>query len=171
MISCDGQEMNLWSIKAVLRSFEMASGLKINFAKSNIIGVNVEDRLLNGASVFMGCCIGKVPFKFLGIPVGANPRLASTWEPVLEKMKQKLSSWRSKQLSIGGRVALINSVLASLPLYFFSFFKVPKKVLGEMVWLQRQFLWGGDDDHKRMAWIKWDTICLEKIKEGWGYKI
>lgn len=168
VIFCDGTESNLCSIKAILRSFEMASGLKINFAKSNIIGINFEERVLTGASVFMACSVGKMPFKFLGIPVGENPRRYHTWEPVLNAMRLKLSSWRRKQLRIGGRVTLINLVLSSLPFYFFSFFKVPKKVLGEMVRIQRQFLWGGNNEHKKMAWITWETICLPKTKEDWG---
>jgi hypothetical protein len=32
---------NLWTLKAILRGFEMASGLKINFWKSCLLGVNV----------------------------------------------------------------------------------------------------------------------------------
>lgn len=51
----------------------MASGLKINSAKIDVMGVNIEERNLRGAFVFMACCIGKIPFDFLGIPIGANP--------------------------------------------------------------------------------------------------
>lgn len=36
---------NFWTIKAILRSFEMASGLKINFLKSCVFGINVEEWL------------------------------------------------------------------------------------------------------------------------------
>jgi hypothetical protein len=31
---------NLWTLKAILRGFEMASGLKVNFWKRGIFGVN-----------------------------------------------------------------------------------------------------------------------------------
>jgi hypothetical protein len=55
--------------------------------------------------------------------IGANHRSASTWRLVDEALKRKLSVWKGKHLYFGGRVTLINSVLASLPLYFFSFFK------------------------------------------------
>lgn len=110
----------------------MASGLKINFAESNVMRINIEERTLRGASLFLACCIDDVPFKFLGIPVGANPRRSHTWEPVLKALILNLSSWKViKQLSIRGRVTLINSALSSLPLYFFSFYKTPKKVIGD----------------------------------------
>lgn len=87
-----------------------------------------------------------IPFKFLGIPVGENPRRASTWKPVIDKFKSRLTRWKGRNLSIGGRVTLINSVLSVLPLYFFSFYKAPKKVIDNMIQIQRQFLWVGGDE-------------------------
>lgn len=123
---------------------------------------------MKAASMFLACCIGKASFKFLGIPVGANPRRYHTWELVIKAMKQKLSSWKSKQLSIGGRITLINAVLSSMPLYFFSFNNAPKKVIHEVIRIQRQFMWGGND--RKLAWVKWGTICMPKEKGGLGIK-
>jgi hypothetical protein len=34
---------NLWTLKAILRAFEMVSGLKVNFWKSCVMGVNVSN--------------------------------------------------------------------------------------------------------------------------------
>jgi len=47
---------------------------------------------------------------------------------------------------MGGRITLINSVLAALPIYLLSFFKIPKKVVHKIVSIQRKFLWGGQQD-------------------------
>ncbi|XP_058774301.1 F-box/kelch-repeat protein At3g23880-like [Vicia villosa] len=41
LIIGEGDTSNLWSIKAMLRGFEVMSGLRINFNKSNIYGINV----------------------------------------------------------------------------------------------------------------------------------
>jgi hypothetical protein len=76
-------------------------------------------------SSFLSCQSDVAPFKFLGISVGANPRRRETWKPVVEAMTKRLTSWNIRHLSFGHRITLINSVLASLPLYFFSFFKAP----------------------------------------------
>lgn len=128
------------------------------------MGVNIEERMLNGALVFLTCSNGKIPFKFLAKPVGANPIRHNTWEPLLKAVRLKLSSWRIGQLSFRERITPINSMLSSLPLYFFSFYKAPKKVIHEITKLPRQFLWGGDEEHKKIAWVKWDSICLPKDK-------
>jgi len=62
------------------------------------------------------------------------------------------------------------SFYRSIPIYFFSFFRVPKKVVDKLVCLQRKFLWGGVADHNKIAWVKWDTVCLPKDKGGLGIK-
>ncbi|GAU23824.1 hypothetical protein TSUD_27340 [Trifolium subterraneum] len=108
---------NLWTIKTVLRGFELVSGLKINFTKSKLCGLNVDDRFLAAGASFLSFRSDAIPFKFLGIPVGANPRRRETWRPVVEAMSKRLSSWSGRHLSYGGRITLINSVLASPPLY------------------------------------------------------
>jgi hypothetical protein len=127
--------------------------LKVNFFKSKLYGVNLEDNFLQASLAFLHCGVDSIPFKFLGIPVGANPRRKTTWLPILASMKQRLCTWKGRQLSIGGRVTLINSVLSSLPLYFFSFYKAPVCVIKEMVRIQRNFLWGGGTDSNKMCWV------------------
>jgi hypothetical protein len=113
------------------------SALKINFVKSKLVGLNVEARLLEAGSSFLSCLSDVVLFKFLGIPVGANPKRSATWKPVVEAMTKRLNSWSSRHLSYGGH---INFVLASLPLYFISFYKVPCCVIKQLVKIQRNFL-------------------------------
>lgn len=71
---------NLWAIKTIFRCFELASGLKVNFHKSNISGMNVDNSFLIAASDFLNCNIGSIPFCYLGLPIGANPRRFWTLE-------------------------------------------------------------------------------------------
>jgi hypothetical protein len=93
---------NLWTMKAILRGFELASGLKVNFWKSSLIGNNVGNTFMEMACNFLNCIRGGLPFKYLGRPVGANPRRMATWEPMVEKIRQKLNSWGNKHISLGG---------------------------------------------------------------------
>lgn len=48
----DGSLSHLWAIKAVLRGFELISGLSINFNKSKLIGLNIDSRFLEVATTF-----------------------------------------------------------------------------------------------------------------------
>ena len=71
---------------------------------------------------------------------------------------------------MGGRITLIKAVLSALPIYLLSFFKIPQRIVDKLVSLQRNFMWGGNQHHKRISWVKWDVICLPKNEGGLGIK-
>ncbi|GAU34179.1 hypothetical protein TSUD_162800 [Trifolium subterraneum] len=161
---------NLWTMKAILRGFELASGLRVNFWKSCLIGVNVRDDFMELACTFLNCIQGFVPFKYLGLPVGANPRRLSTWEPLVASLRKKLNSWGHKHVSIEGRLVLINSVLNSIPIFYLSFMKMPVQVLKKVIRIQREFLWGGVNGGRNLSWIKRRVVCQGKKNGGLGIR-
>jgi hypothetical protein len=69
-----------------------------------------------------------IPFKYLGLPIDANPKSSTTWDPLLENIRKQLFSWRNKHISLGGRIVLINAVLNAIPVFYLSFMKMPKSV-------------------------------------------
>ncbi|WJX49459.1 hypothetical protein P8452_35893 [Trifolium repens] len=161
---------NLWSLKAILRGFERASGLKVNFWKSSLMGIHVENNFMEMASTFLNCIRGSIPFKYLGLPVGANPRKMATWEPMVEKIRSKLNSWENKHISFGGRLVLINSVLNSIPIFYMSLMKMLVQVRKKVIRIQRDFLWGGVHGRSKLSWVKWEVVCKDKIKGGLGVR-
>jgi hypothetical protein len=124
---------NLWPLKAILRGFEMASGLKVNYWKSGLVGVNIPPSFLETASSFLNCCLGSIPFKYLGLSTGENSNSDSTWDPLLDHLRMRLFSWRNKHISLGGRIVLINAVLNAIPIFHLSFLKMPNKVWKKVV--------------------------------------
>ncbi|GJT13622.1 RNA-directed DNA polymerase, eukaryota [Tanacetum coccineum] len=92
------------TIVNVLKWFFMASGLKINIHKSKLMA--------------FGILIPK--------ELGGNMSRLISWDEVIAKISSRLSKWKLKTLSIGGRYTLTKPVLSSLPLHYFSIFKVPK---------------------------------------------
>lgn len=95
---------NVRALRVVLLLFEVMSGLKVNFHNSMLVGVNVSDTWLNEATSVLNCKVGNAPFVYLGLPIGGHPRRLLFWEPVLLRIKKRLSGWRSKFLSFGGRL-------------------------------------------------------------------
>lgn len=102
ILLCEKSWENVWVIKSIFQCFELISGLKVNFIKSKIMGLNINRRFLESASNFLACSIGSIPFKFLGCPVGANPRRSSTWKPIIVSLKSKLATWKNRNISMGG---------------------------------------------------------------------
>ena len=57
----------------------------------------------------------------------ASHKSLSIWNPILEKIEQKLAGWKKLYLSKGGRLTLLKSTLSSIPTFFFFFFTVPTR--------------------------------------------
>ncbi|GAU29920.1 hypothetical protein TSUD_148290 [Trifolium subterraneum] len=72
---------NVRDLRAVLVLFERMSGLKVNFHKSMLVGVNITDSWLGEAASVLSCRVGKIPFLYSGLPIGGDPRRLSFWEP------------------------------------------------------------------------------------------
>ncbi|CAJ2647905.1 unnamed protein product [Trifolium pratense] len=121
---------NVRALRAVLVLFESMSGLRVNFHKSMLVGVNIPDSWLGEAAYALCCKVGKIIFLYLGLPIGGDPRRLGFWEPVLDRLKKSLSGWRSRFLSFGGLLVLLKSVLTSLSVYALSFFKAPSGISG-----------------------------------------
>jgi hypothetical protein len=134
---------NVRALRAVLVLFETLSGLKVNFNKSMLVGVNIPESWLGEAASVLCCRVGKVPFLYLGLPIGGDPRRLVFWDPVVARLKNRLSGWKSRFLSFGGRLILLKSVLTSLPVYDLSFFKAPSGIIFSIESLLIKFFWGG----------------------------
>jgi len=54
------------------------------------------------------------------------------WQIIEDRIENRLSGWKGKMVSIGGRLVLINSVLSSLPMFMMSFFKLSRAVVKKL---------------------------------------
>ncbi|MCI51038.1 putative RNA-directed DNA polymerase, partial [Trifolium medium] len=72
--------------RAVLVLFETLSGLKVNFHKSMLVGVNIPDSWLGEAASALCCKVGKIPFLYPGLQIGGDPGRLRFWEPVLDRI-------------------------------------------------------------------------------------
>lgn len=75
------------------------------------MSANVSDPFLKLRADFLNFRRGLVPFRYLGLPVGADPSRMSTWEPMLTVLRKTLNYWGNMCVSLGGRVVFLNSVL------------------------------------------------------------
>jgi len=65
---------NVKAVKAILRSYEMVSGLRINFAKSHFGAIGQSEEWCCFAADYLNCAMLQFPFCYLGLPIGINPR-------------------------------------------------------------------------------------------------
>jgi hypothetical protein len=140
------------NLKLLLGTFEQLSGLKINFHKSELFCFGQAKESEEEYSYLFGCKMGSYHFRYLGLPMHYRKLNNKDWKLIEERIKKKLSGWKGKHLSSGGRLVLINSVLSSLPMFIMSFFEVLKGVLKKIEYFRSRFFWQNDEHKKNIAW-------------------
>jgi len=161
---------NVRALRLVLTLFAEMSGLKVNFHKSMLVGINIAESWLNEAASIINCKAGKVLFLYLGLSIGGDLRRLALWEPVLNTIKSRLSGWQSRFLSFGGRLVLLKSVLTSLPVYALSFFKALSGIISIIESIFNKIFWGRSEDNRKISWIAWSSVFLRKEHVGLGVR-
>ncbi|GKD98775.1 hypothetical protein Tco_1382672, partial [Tanacetum coccineum] len=148
--------LNAKNLSRILTCFHLASGLKGNFYKSKLFRVGVTNSEVNSLASTTSCLPSHFPCTYLGLPIGGNMARCANWSILVDKFQKRLSKWKSKSLCFGGRLTLVNSILGSLGVYYFSTFKAPISIINKLECIRRKFFWGGSSDEKKIAWINWD---------------
>nr|GEX87361.1 hypothetical protein [Tanacetum cinerariifolium] len=113
---------------------------KVNFAKA-----------YDSAAAKIGCAVLHHQFRYLGVMVGECMSRRSAWDGLVHKLRSRLSKWKVKTLSIGGRLNLLKSVLGASPLHNMSIFKIPKGVLKDMEAIRSKFFNGADSSERKIT--------------------
>lgn len=127
-------------INIVLSIFELLSGLKINFSKSQLYAAKNSDCIEEWVSELQ-CDRGKWPIQYLGTSIGSSPYKTKFWLPLLKKIRTKFTKWKCKNLNKASRSTLIKATINILPVHWFSLFRAPKKVISSIEKTKRSFFW------------------------------
>lgn len=92
LVLCDADLGQILFLQRVLFWFEIVSGLKINMDKFELVPVGVVPNIVDMVDV-LECKRGSLPMKYLGLPLGANVRDRSIWNPIIEKVERRLAGW------------------------------------------------------------------------------
>jgi hypothetical protein len=161
-------QRELFFLKGLLHSFYESTGLRVNYAKSQMIPLNLShDQALNLASTF-GCQLGTLHFTYLGLPLGTTKPRIDDYMPLMDRAEKRLTSI-SSFLTQAGRLQLVNSVLSSLPTYAMCSLKIPIAVLDFIDRARRHCLWRGSEvNAKGKSLVAWPKVTKPKDKGGLG---
>ncbi|CAL2237758.1 unnamed protein product [Prunus armeniaca] len=94
----------------------------------------------------------------------------TTYNGLIDRVTNRLASWKSKLLSIAGRATLVQAVTSSIPIYAMQTVKLPASVCEHLDRLNRNFFWGGKEEKNKVHLCQRDLVCRPKCKEGIGFK-
>lgn len=72
--------------------------------------------------------MSQLSMNYLGIKLESKSKYREVWSEIIQKLHQKLYGWKRTYLSKRQRLVLIQSVLASLPMYYLSTYQMPVSV-------------------------------------------
>ena len=142
------------NMKLLLYIYELMSGLKINFTKSEVIMINVDHNLASQYADLFNCQSGHFPIKYLRVPVSASRLHMKDWLTLKERNEKKLAVWKGKSLSIAGRTTLIDSSLSNSFIYHMSLYLLPKTTTDSLDKQRRTFFWQGGGQKKKYHLVK-----------------
>ncbi|GJT83822.1 RNA-directed DNA polymerase, eukaryota, reverse transcriptase zinc-binding domain protein [Tanacetum coccineum] len=170
LMLCNGDYKSVEILKEGLMEFSKTSGLIPNMNKSAIFFGSVKEIEKKRILEVMPFKVGKLPMKYLGVPLVTKNIGIAECNHLVERVKQKVNDWKNKALSYAGRLQLIASVLASMHIYWASVFLIPKTTVKEIEKALKGFLWCQGDMKRGAARVAWKVICSPKSQGGLGIK-
>ena len=167
-----GSTVAAQTLSIMMEIFSDFSGLRLNRAKSTLVGFGLSAAELNGCSQILETPIGTLPIRYLGVPLIDRRLRIQDWQPVFEKVEARLGGWRARLLSRGGRLVLLKSVLAAIPIYYMSIFRMPAGVRRRLEKAMRSFFWRGSqpEESRGAALVAWTTVCRPVSQGGLGVR-
>ncbi|XP_050280246.1 uncharacterized protein LOC126721238 [Quercus robur] len=127
LLFCKASTQECQNLMAILNLYEAASEQKVNVDKSSIfLSINTPLELKAEIMEVMGPMQDSKHNKYLGLPSIIGKSKKEVFAEIKEKFAKKLSRWKEKILSIGGKEILIKEVAQAIPTYAMSCFLLPK---------------------------------------------
>jgi len=117
------------AFKQILNEFALVAHTKVSLTKSKIFFFNTDISIQRNLSRILGFQRESLPAKYLGVPLTDKPLHKEIWEPVLNKLKEKIIKWKNRALNLAGRLILTEVILQSIPIYMLSAIPAPFGVI------------------------------------------
>ena len=156
-------------IKEILTDYATSIGLKIDFHKSTLIPMNCDPAKTQEIANIFGRAIGKLPFTYLGLPLGTTRPMVIELMPLVCSIERRLTATLN-MISYGGKLSLLNSAITSLIIFAICTMGLPTKIIELLDKIRRKCLWikKTDNGDKINSLASWDMVCRPKASGGLG---
>ena len=106
----------------------------------------------------------------MGVPFIYDCYKSSDFQFIIDKLMKRLNGWKSNSLSLAGRVTLAKSALSTIPSYVMQTMKIPIGVCNKIDRICRNFIWGTNENRRKIHLVSWEHICKPKEEGGLGFQ-
>jgi len=156
-------------VQDCLHEFCSASGQRVSMLKSNIYfspntNAAVVAEVCNILSMKQTDNFGR----YLGVPAINGQVTKELFQGVVTRVDSRLAGWKTKCLSLAGRITLIKSTITAITAYVMQSARLPRSVCDDLDKKIRRFLRGGTALEKKPHLVAWGTVIQDKEHEGLG---
>jgi hypothetical protein len=161
-------QRELLCLKAILEIFAQSTGLRVNYAKSCMVPLNMTEEKAELMTRVLGCKLQGMSFTYLGLPMGTTKPRVEHFAPLMNRVERQLTSI-SNILTYVGKLQLVNSILSSLPTYTMCSISVPVEVHEYVDRARRHYMWRNSEANaKDKPIVAWKKCTRPKRKGGLG---
>lgn len=163
MLACPTQAATM---KQILSDYAALIGLHTNFHKSPLIPINTPDTLYQNIATIFGCTVGKMPFTYLGLPLGTTRPSVQDLMPMVCRAERRITA-AMPMMSYAGKLSLVNSWITSIAMCTI---RLNPKVVAQLEKIRRHCRWikKSDQGTKSNSLAAWDLVCRPKKHGGLG---
>jgi hypothetical protein len=154
--------MSTCHLKWLMICFEKVSGMKINYSKSDMVSVNLEEGESPMYARIFCCKIGPFPFKCLGVSLHHEKLRREDIQPVVDIIINRIPGWQGRLLSYGARLPLLKACLASIPIYLMSIIRFPKWAIEAINSHMAKFFWDDQVGNHKYHLSNWLSLAMKK---------
>ncbi|KAL2894328.1 hypothetical protein RDABS01_010237 [Bienertia sinuspersici] len=139
-----------------LKLFSHTTSLHISLEKSEIYCTGMTNSDVDRVKYLSSFRIGRLPSKYLGVPIQTNKLSTTVCDQLVEKTCSKIK--------------LVNSVSLTICNYWTQTFILPRNALGKVNAVCNHFLWHCSFGCSKPSYVKWEEVCSPKNARGLGVR-
>lgn len=154
-----------------IQAFCQASGQKVSVEKSvAFCSPYVPSHVKNDIQCITGIRFTEDLGWYLGVSLITGRSTKRQYKYIIEKVQNRISNWKSKNISLAGQCTFIQFILSGVLAYAMQTAWLPQATCDTLNKLSRNFLWGTNSNTHKLHLVKWSTVTKTKKTGGLGIR-
>ena len=169
---CKAKSSELATLTNCLEKFHSWSGQTISVEKFGCFpSKGVNPQIMNQVKCCWGLNILPQSTIYLGVPLFLSKSKSQDFIFVKERLDNKLSGWKSKNMSWSSRATLMRSMAQAIPAYSMSTILFPKGLCDQLDASVHRFWWS-PKSKAGSYWtpMSWSSLCWPQKEGGLGFR-
>jgi ribonuclease HI len=171
LLFCKATAQEWGKMSALLETYEKAFGQRLNKDKTAVFFSRNTTQIVREEMLrLVGVPASQRYDTYLGLPALVGKSRIREFQMLKDRVKRRVSDWKTKLLSQAGKEILLKAVIQAIPTYSMSIFLLPKELCKDLNKMMQNFWWGQKEKEKKIHWMKWEKMGLSKTQGGMGFR-